>query len=58
MKNSLAAAFLAVAASSAFSQATPYAPSPGCKSRKKAGTMAKAKAKKKMADASRRRNRK
>ena len=58
-KNLLVAAFLASTAAGAMAQAQPYSPAPnGVKSRNTAADMKKAKAKKKMADASRRRNRK
>ncbi|UCV26744.1 hypothetical protein [Ferribacterium limneticum] len=49
-------AALASTAAGAMSRAQPY--TPGCESRKPATSMAKAKAKKKMAQASRRKNRK
>lgn len=52
------AAALATIGMGAMNRAQPYTPAPGCESRKPASNMAKAKSKKKMAQASRRKNRK
>lgn len=52
------AAALASISMGAMNRAQPYTPSPGSESRKPASNMVKAKAKKKMAQASRRKNRK